>query len=119
MRWDIHIALEKFVNEKWVMVERLHEPSVKSFPLFAALVDANGSDFPMDASESTLLWKDEIEGDDFHSYSSMYVVDAAPIFVEHMRDFLAYAKKDPYDFFFNIQRNDNPFDYRIVFWFES
>jgi len=121
---DIHIAIEKKVKDKWLMVTRLHwsrPGSQRNYKRFGVLASVRGhgmepKGIPADASESTRLF---VEDSDFHSHSWLPVVEASKIFLEtEYGDVDGYIKDFPACHYFDLD-GENLDDYRIVFCFDS
>lgn len=127
MGCDIHICVEKKVNDKWVMVNRLHHGSpatVRNYRRFAALAGVRGNGpepkgLPEDISDSTRLCSDEW-GVDGHSHSYMDLQETAKIYLrtEYSDENNEYINKYPESHYFDIEESELK-DYRIVFWFDN
>lgn len=127
MGCDIHITLEKRVNEKWVMVNRLDhrdQSSLRNYNRFAALAGVRGDGgkpkgVPSDISESSKFYIDDY-GVDGHSHSYMSIGEAVKIFDETDFKKSDYSQEYPYSNYFGI--DDDPVDpenYRIIFFFDN
>ena len=113
MGCDIHMALEKLVKQKWIMVTRFpinHPATHRNYRRFADLAGvrrnySTAKGLPEDISESTKLFFDESE-EDLHHYSFEDIVDAAKIFVRTHTQNHTYAMVFPYSYFFDIEKED-------------
>jgi hypothetical protein len=128
MGCDIHAATEKRIDNKWVMVDRLHwscNATQRNYRRFAALAGVRGdgpdpNGFPDDASESTKLYHHEWRGD-AHSDSWLPSREAAEIWLEtDYEEALAdYIKDYPESHYFDLEMSARPGTYRVVFWFDN
>jgi hypothetical protein len=127
MGCDIHIIIEKKHNGKWVGWPcEDHEATARNYERFAKLAGVRGEGpdakgIPPDASDMTLLWK---EDRDFHSWSYGSVKEVALIFAATEGYFdekpkkLTKKEKDEAPFkYFGIE--DDGKNYRIVYAFDS
>lgn len=125
MGCDIHIALERKVGNKWVMVNVMHwdRPCTKrDYRRFAALAGVRGEGpaprgVPADVSDSAKLLIDDW-GDDGHSHSWMTIEEAVPIFLATERVPDEYGRTYPLGHYFGIDRAEHK-SHRIVFFFDS
>ena len=140
MECDIHISVERKVENKWVCVDtmrghrtqpRRNDGYSYSFPIatsrnydrFASLAGVRGdgpepSGLPDNISETTRYFVD-FYGGDGHSHSWLPAAEAAKIFLDtewsvEPDDML---KKYPAEEYFSI--DDGLDEHRIVFWFDS
>ena len=135
MGCDIHIALEKKVDDKWVMVNRLHHSTRatdRNYKRFSDLCgvrgDLDGSDpepkgVPQDVSESTKLFIDEWKGDG-HSHSWEPLERAFQIFLDTEYDKNYDEGDDEWllESYFGLhlhEETEGIKDYRIVFFFDN
>lgn len=128
MGCDIHIAVEKRVGSKWVMVNRIVYPETaayRNYKRFASLAGVRGDGpeprgLPDDISESSQLFVDEF-GEDGHSHSWLPIKEAAYIFSktsQRMEDDNDYAKEYPISYYFDVEESEAD-NYRIVFFFDN
>ena len=130
MGCDIHASIEKIVDGRWIMVNRLsyaNNPKAlcRNYARFAALAGVRGfgrspKGLPLDISESTMLYVNEWGGDG-HSHSFLYLDEASKIFLatdpaRDERD--KHQKKYAMEHYFDLCE-DEPREYRIIFWFDN
>ncbi len=136
MGCDIHGSIEKRVNGRWVMVDRLiskrygADPRARNYDRFARLAGVRGPGpeprgVPEDVSESTMLHIEEW-GVDAHSFSFLPLHEAAQIFLDTDTGVSEYAKDHPAEHYFDISEDicrccKRPVssEYRLVFWFDN
>lgn len=127
MGCDIHAATEQYVDDKWVMVDRLHwslRATERNYKRFAALANVRGDGplplgLPNDISESTRLYRDEW-GVDGHSDSWLPLPDASLVWLNtDYKDTSDYVKEYPESHYFDIEIESYPGQYRVVFWFDN
>lgn len=127
MGCDIHIATEKRVDDKWVMVTRAFwntAARTRNYHRFAALAGVRGDGppprgLPDDISDSTRLFRDEW-GDDGHSDSWLPLHDAARLWLETERgEVNDFMRKWPESHYFDVELESYPGVYRVVFWFDN
>lgn len=131
MGCDIHGSVEKLIDGKWVMVDRLRDKArVRNYTRFAKLAGVRGEGppargLPTDISESTELHVNEWGGDG-HSHSYLDIDAAANIFKETEFQPNDFVQKYPVSHFFDIDDETCPScgrpvknEYRIVFWFDN
>ena len=123
MGCDIHIALERRVGDKWVMVDRLSgDATRRNYKRFSALACVRGDGplpigIPEDVSDSAALYLSDWEGD-AHSHSWMMVAEAAKVFLSTEHEPPAYVVKWPAEHYFMVEEEDIP-SHRIVFFFDN
>jgi len=136
MGCDIHGSIEKRVNGKWVMVNRMDlKARSRNYDRFARLAGVRGDGpeprgVPEDVSDSTLLHIDEW-GTDGHSHSWLPLHEAARIFLEteYTGSLSDFIKEYPMDHYFDVSQFEQKCtccgqpipngEYRLVFWFDN
>lgn len=125
MGCDIHGCVERNVNGKWVMVDRISDKARdRNYRRFGALAGVREygpppKGIPGDISDSGKLFIDEW-GEDGHSHSYLPLKTAANIFLSTEFKASEYMKNYPCATFFNIEDFDENIDlYRLVFWFDN
>ncbi len=127
MGCDIHIATEKKVGDRWVMVTRLDYRQIgvaRNYERFTALAGVRGEGpeprgLPDDISDGVKLYRDEWSGDG-HSDSWHTIKDAAQLFLEtEYAKITDYMSAYPEGYYFDIELEIYPGEYRVVFWFDN
>lgn len=145
MGCDIHLVLEKQVDNKWVGVDTFQghhrakwalkeneydwSSSVarsRNYRRFAALAGVRGygpspKGLPNDASDTSLCLSNEW-GCDGHSHSWLMIKEAYEIWKQTEGDLDSFADKHPISYFFGVdvsEGSNNKSEYRIVFWFDN
>lgn len=137
MGCDIHMVLERKVNDKWIGVDtfKAHGGFGCEFS-FPAAIDRNYARFarlagvrgpgpmprgvPQDASDTSKLMIEDL-GIDGHSHSWLPIEEAAQIFLE--TEYFGhdgpsdYIQRYPASQYFGVSENLK--DYRLVFWFDN
>jgi hypothetical protein len=125
MGCDIHGTIERKVNNRWIMVERLSgEARERNYLRFAALAGVRGDGpaakgIPEGVSESTMLNIDDL-GSDGHSHSYMSIAEASQIFLKTVGGFVKtsdYLVEYPASYFFDVSSDEE--NHRLVFWFDN
>lgn len=130
MGCDIHVFLERRVEDRWVMVNTLtsNQTTNRNYDRFAKLAGVRGDGpeprgIPADVSESVKLHISDWEGDG-HSHSWMSLREATPIFrgssYERFSDpeWIKDEESAIYHFFGSRASRD-PDNHRIVFFFDN
>lgn len=125
MGCDIHICIEKRVNNQWMMINRLgfrDYGCYRNYKRFAALASVRGNGLtpkglPDDISESAKLYSEEF-GSDGHSHSCLPLMEASKIFL-NTEDERNKKIDTPESHYFDIDLDCAPGEYRIVFWFDN
>ena len=131
MGCDIHMFLERKVNNKWVMVNEIDNSLTdRDYSFFSDLAGVRGEGpkpkgLPDDISDSVKL-NSEDYGSDGHSHSFYLIKEIIPIILNHKieRD---YQKENPEEAFFEIYEDrctccDQVIptqEHRVVFWFDN
>lgn len=127
MGCDIHIALEKQVADKWVLVNRVEGPARKrNYERFAKLAGVRGEGpapkgLPADISAGAHLFATEWS-EDGHSWSWLPMYEARRIWPE--TEWCGPAEKPPSDpeyYYFGIDTDTSRGRglYRVIFWFDN
>ena len=124
---DIHLFVEKKINDKWVMLynydmDHSTPTSLRNYDRFAALAGVRGEGpeprgLPEDVSSAVWYFYQDW-GTDTHSASWLPLSEAARIWLETDYDPDSFAKKWPEYHYFNVEGDDIR-DYRVVFWFDN
>ena len=127
MGCDIHIFLERRVENRWIMVNEINEPQTTSrnYQRFAALAGVRGDGpkprgIPDDVSESVKLHISDWGGDG-HSHSCLGIMEATRIFASTDDSVPRWVNNEEfmvYHFFGSRAAND-PANHRIVFFFDN
>lgn len=123
MGCDIHALVERKIDDKWVMVDRLkRESRYRNYARFAALAGVRGNGpspkgLPDDVSDSGMLHANEW-GEDGHSHSYLPLKEAASIFLSTETCPTQYETKCPCSAFFDVEDCDAD-AHRLVFWFDN
>lgn len=136
MGCDIHILIEKKVDDRWVMVDRIKHPTPareRNYYIFSLLANVRGGEegfpprgLPDDLSDSGKLFYEEWE-DDAHSMSHLSLTEALHVYLMGSTDLSNYARDYPATHFFDLHVDEDKCngnftiydDYRIVFWFDN
>lgn len=133
MGCDIHTHLERKVGEKWVMVtdnigRRTWKDELyvnqRNYQFFAVLAGVRGQGrdpkgLPADVSDSVRYHADEY-GSDGHSHSWDTVEEFAKLFhaTMHNSEWQEKIAGKAVNWLFEIYEDD-PSDYRVVYWFDN
>jgi len=129
MGTDIRGTVEKVVNGKWVMVNRLgnyFDVTFRDYKVFAALAGVRGDGpepkgLPKDISDSTKLYVDEC-GDGIYNESWYMVEEAAKILMNVDSHNIERCKGNIFSLIFKLFAIDDESNlnlYRFVFWFDN
>ena len=128
MGCDIHVFLEKKVNNNWLFItnfKRNQATEGRNYERFAALAGVRGEGpaargLPVNVSESVKYLTD---GLDYHSHSWLNLKIAAAIFLATAHEELTeYKQKHPEDHFFGVDIGPaygDAADYRVIFCFDN
>ena len=141
MGCDIHLLVERQVDEKWITV-RLFQgfhcrfsqnkyaspvALARNYVRFAALAGVRGDGpeprgIPDDLSETAKLLVDEY-GDDGHSHSWLPIEEATEIFLktewEADKRLSDLDKKYPLYHYFGLETEIDKGPHRLIFWFDN
>jgi hypothetical protein len=137
MGCDIHLVLERKVDDHWVAVDTFkgHESAMakgytwpaatsRNYQRFAALASVRGEGpsprgIPADPSDTTSFLVEKW-GEDGHSHSWLPLVEAAAIYLatDQCGQPSKYRDEYPCSHFFGVDENEAG-DHRLVFWFDN